>query len=139
MPQTLLHTGTQQLASVLKTIDLDPLTMARIERAIREIDAHPCQGIEPETTIPTSDSPHPNDLWTRRARPTFLYVIYAMLIWAFPIGLIAAYDSKIAGSITKGMTDYLSAIPDTLYALFGSGYLGYAALRQWGKMKGTDH
>jgi len=25
-----------------------------------------------------------------------------------------------------------------LYALFGTGYLGYTAARQWGKVKGVD-
>ena len=26
------------------------------------------------------------DPWTSRARPSFLYVIYAMLLWAIPMG-----------------------------------------------------
>ena len=30
-----------------------------------------------------------NDPWTSRARPTFLYVIYAMILWAIPMGLIS--------------------------------------------------
>jgi len=36
------------------------------------------------------------------------------------------------------MTSYLAALPESLYALFGTGYLGYTAARQWGKAKGTD-
>ena len=30
------------------------------------------------------------DPWTSRARPSFLYVMYALLLWAIPMGLIAA-------------------------------------------------
>src|SRR3569623_88183 len=30
------------------------------------------------------------DPWTSRARPSFLYVMYALLRWAIPMGLIAA-------------------------------------------------
>jgi hypothetical protein len=30
------------------------------------------------------------DPWTSRARPSFLYVMYAMLLWAIPMGLISA-------------------------------------------------
>ena len=30
------------------------------------------------------------DPWTSRARPSFLYVIYIMILWAIPMGLIAA-------------------------------------------------
>ena len=36
------------------------------------------------------------------------------------------------------MTAYLGALPEPLYALFGTGYLGYAVMRQWGKVKGSD-
>ncbi len=36
------------------------------------------------------------------------------------------------------MTRYLAALPEALYALFGTGYLGYTAARQWGKVKGVD-
>ena len=33
---------------------------------------------------------------------------------------------------------YLSGLPEPLYALFGTGYLGYTAARQWGKISGSD-
>ena len=31
------------------------------------------------------------------------------------------------------MSAYLDAIPEPLYALFGTGYLGYTVAREWGK------
>ena len=43
-----------------------------------------------------------------------------------------------AQGIGKGMTAYLNGIPEPLYALFGTGYLGYTAARQWGKVAGSD-
>ena len=79
-----------------------------------------------------------SDPWTSRARPSFLYVMYTLLLWAIPMGLIAAIRPELAAAIGHGMTDYLAAIPEPLYALFGTGYLGYTAARQWGKAKGTD-
>lgn len=88
------------------------------------------QALEAETQSP--------DHWVSRARPTFLYVIYAMILWALPMGLVAAISPRMSHAITKGMTDYLSALPAELYTLFGTGYLGYATLRQWGKTRGTD-
>ena len=30
------------------------------------------------------------DPWTSRARPSFLYVMYVMLLWAIPMGVLAA-------------------------------------------------
>ena len=78
------------------------------------------------------------DPWTSRARPSFLYVMYALIMWAIPMGLIAAADPQMALSIGNGMTAYLRGLPEELYALFGTGYLGYTAARTWGKVKGAE-
>ncbi|WP_374413452.1 holin family protein [Novosphingobium colocasiae] len=78
------------------------------------------------------------DPWTSRARPGFLYVIYAMILWAIPVGVIAAFSPRAATAIAAGMTGYLQGLPEPLYALFGTGYLGYSAMRQWGKVKGAE-
>ncbi len=78
------------------------------------------------------------DPWTSRARPSFLYVMYALLLWAIPMGLIGAVQPDMARGIAAGMNAYLNGIPEPLYALFGTGYLGYTAARQWGKLKGVD-
>ena len=78
------------------------------------------------------------DPWTSRARPSFLYVMYALILWSVPMGLIAAADPRMAKGIAEGMTAYLRGIPEELYALFGTGYLGYTAARTWGKLKGVE-
>jgi hypothetical protein len=54
------------------------------------------------------------------------------------MGLVAAVRPEMATAISAGMTAYLNALPEPLYALFGTGYLGYTAARQWGKVKGVD-
>lgn len=78
------------------------------------------------------------DPWTSRARPSFLYVMYAIILWAIPMGLIAAARPEMAKDIATGMNAYLAGIPEPLWALFGTGYLGYTAARQWGKVKGVE-
>lgn len=78
------------------------------------------------------------DPWTSRARPSFLYVMYAMILWALPMGVLAAFNPDAAQDIAAGMNAYLNGLPEPLYALFGTGYLGYTAARQWGKVKGVD-
>ena len=78
------------------------------------------------------------DPWTSRARPSFLYVMYALLLWSIPMGLIAASRPEMAEAIARGMNAYLAGIPESLYALFGTGYLGYTAARTWGKVKGVE-
>jgi hypothetical protein len=78
------------------------------------------------------------DPWTSRARPSFLYVMYVLLLWSIPMGLIAAFRPEVARDIGSGMNAYLAGIPEPLYALFGTGYLGYTIARQWGKTTGSD-
>ena len=78
------------------------------------------------------------DPWTSRARPSFLYVMYVLILLSVPMGVVAAFDPAKASAIGAGMTDYLSALPDSLYALFGTSYLGYTAARQLGKIQGVD-
>lgn len=78
------------------------------------------------------------DPWTSRARPSFLYVMYTMLLFALPMGVLAAFNPQVASDIGTGMNAYLNGLPEPLYALFGTGYLGYTAARQWGKVKGVD-
>lgn len=78
------------------------------------------------------------DPWTSRARPSFLYVMYTMILWAIPMGLIAAVRPDMARGIADGMNAYLAGIPEPMWALFGTGYLGYTAARSWGKAKGVE-
>ena len=79
-----------------------------------------------------------HDPWTSRARPSFLYVIYILILWALPMGVIAALSPDTARNIAAGMNAYLGGLTEPLYALFGTGYLGYTAARQWGKVRGVD-
>ena len=78
------------------------------------------------------------DPWTSRARPSFLYVMYTLLLFALPMGVLAAFNPGVARDIATGMNAYLNGLPEPLYALFGTGYLGYTAARQWGKIKGVE-
>ena len=78
------------------------------------------------------------DPWTSRARPSFLYVMYAIILWSVPMGMLAAFRPDTASAVATGMNAYLNGLPEQLYALFGTGYLGYTVARQWGKIAGTD-
>ena len=45
---------------------------------------------------------------------------------------------QVSDVIRSNMNAYLAGIPEPLYALFGTGYLGYTAARAWGKAKGVE-
>lgn len=78
-----------------------------------------------------------NDPWTSRARPSFMYVMYVMILAAIPMGILSAFRPEMAVAIATGMKMWLAAIPNELYALFGVGYVGYVGARSYEKGKGV--
>src|SRR3546814_16778401 len=50
------------------------------------------------------------DPWTSRARPSFLYVMYALLLWSVPMCLIAAARPEMAEATAHGMNAYLKGL-----------------------------
>ena len=75
------------------------------------------------------------DPWTSRARPSFLYVMYVMILIAIPFAILWAFYPDVGDRMATGLQKWLAAIPDALWALFGAGYLGYTAARSWDKGK----
>lgn len=69
------------------------------------------------------------DPWTSRARPSFMYVMYVMILAAVPMGFVHAFDPSLAKSIGAGVSEWLKAIPEPMWTLFGAGYLGYGWFR----------
>jgi hypothetical protein len=75
------------------------------------------------------------DPWTSRARPSFMYVMYIMILASLPMGFLFAFKPEVAVAVTDGVGRWLTAIPGDLYALFGAGYIGYAGFRTFEKVK----
>lgn len=73
------------------------------------------------------------DPWTSRARPSFLYVMYALILAAIPMGVLHALEPALATSIAEGFKQWLAALPEELWWLFGTGYLGYTGARSFDK------
>lgn len=73
------------------------------------------------------------DPWTSRARPAFMYVMYALILLSVPMGIVSLVRPEAAVHLTEGMQAFWAAIPEELYWLFGSGYLGYSGLRSFDK------
>ena len=77
------------------------------------------------------------DPWVSRARPTFLYVFYLILLMQFfvvpTVGIF--FPAQVALFYTN-LKEGLEAIPEPLWWLFGSGFLGYGAYRTVDKVKG---
>jgi len=78
-----------------------------------------------------------SDPWTSRARPSFLYVVYIMLLMGIPMGFVSAYDPVVASAVAVGFKSWLTAIPDALYLLFGTVMTGYGIQRSVEKVRGV--
>ena len=135
---SILETLIGPLASIIDKVipDKDAREKAKFE-LIKLEGSHELATIEARLKAIVAEA-QSADPWTSRARPSFLYVMYLMILCAIPMGVLAAFDAGTAQAIGAGMTAYLNALPEPLYALFGTGYLGYTAMRQWGKIKGVE-
>lgn len=78
-----------------------------------------------------------SDPWTSRARPTFLYVVYILLLWSLPMGVLFVFNPEAAGRFTDGFSAWLAAIPEPVLTLFGVVMTGYVAGRSWEKVRGA--
>ncbi len=133
-----LETLVGPIASIIDKIIPDKEARAKAKLALLELEGtQELRQIEARLSAIVTEAQSP-DPWTSRARPSFLYVMYVMLLFALPVGVLSLFAPDAAGKIAGSMTAYLRGLPDELYALFGTGYLGYTAARQWGKVKGVD-
>jgi hypothetical protein len=77
------------------------------------------------------------DPWTSRARPSFLYVVYVLLLWSIPMGVLTIFRPEAATAFTHGFQAWMGAIPDSILTLFGTVMTGYVIGRSWEKVKGA--
>ena len=78
-----------------------------------------------------------SDPWTSRARPTFLYVMYLVIVMCIVGSILGIWWPDHVTTAAQNFANLLGAIPDSLWGLFGAGYLGYAASRTYEKAKGV--
>lgn len=78
-----------------------------------------------------------SDPWTSRARPSFLYVMYILLLSSIPFGISSIFFPTQMDLAVVGFQKWLAAIPENMWYLFGAGYLGYTGSRTFEKVKGV--
>ena len=76
------------------------------------------------------------DPWTSRARPSFLYVVYILLLMSIPMGILTVFNPLAASNLTEGFKYWLAAILEPILTLFGTVMLGYVVGRSYEKTKG---
>jgi len=77
------------------------------------------------------------DPWTSRARPSFLYVFYILLLMGIPVGIVSIFNPEAALAMGDGFKGWLSAIPEEAWTAFWICFTGYTGARSYEKGKGV--
>ena len=75
------------------------------------------------------------DPWTSRARPSFLYLMYGIITLTFVGGILGIWWPDAVTTAGQNIANLLAAIPEELWWLFGTGYLGYTGARSFDKRR----
>ena len=127
----LLDAGLQILDKVIP----DPKARDEAKRRLLELRQQgELQEIEAQLSAIIAEA-ESEDPWTSRARPTFLYVVYVLLLWGLPMGFWSLADPTAAERFTAAFGAWFAAIPEPIITLFGVGYLGYTGARSLDKRK----
>jgi hypothetical protein len=97
------------------------------QQALREIEA----GLSAILAEAQSADP-----WTSRARPTFLYVIYAVILLCVVGSVVGIWWPGQVFQASENLSRLLGAVPESLWWRFGAGYLGYTGARSFDKWRG---
>ena len=79
-----------------------------------------------------------SDKLVSRARPMFLYIMYAIFAFCFIGAIVGIWKPDAVFQVAKNMKLLLEAIPEPMWWLFGAGYLGYTGGRSFDKWKATQ-
>lgn len=114
----------------------DPAAKATAEATLMKAQSDAALGMLKQQMSVMLAEAQSTDPWTSRARPSFMYVMYILMLCAVPMGICSAISPATGVAIAAGMKGWLSAIPDAMWGTFGTAYCGYTLSRSWEKKKG---
>jgi len=78
------------------------------------------------------------DPWTSRARPSFMYVFYFILLALVIVApIIGVFNPAEMKNFFANVKSGFEAVPEALWWTFSAGYLGYTTARTYEKKIGT--
>ena len=123
------------ISDVLDKVVPDPKAREAAKlKLIQEAQAGKLQEVEKQLSAIVAEA-QSKDPWTSRARPTFLYVVYLLILTSIPMALVHAFNPELALRLIEGFHGWLAAIPESIITLFCVGYLGYTGARSYDKYK----
>lgn len=127
----------QSVTSVIDKLIPDPLEKQRLKTEMEQVllSAELQQELARYQAIVSEAQS--SDKWTSRARPSFMYVFYTLLLFSIPFGVLYAFNPVLAMGVSAGLQSWFKAVPEELYNVFLYGFLGYSASRSFDKWKGV--
>ena len=123
------------ISNVLDKVVPDPKAREAAKlKLIQEAQSGKLKEVEKQLSAIVAEA-QSKDPWTSRARPTFLYVVYLLILTSIPMALVHAFNPELALRLIEGFHGWLAAIPEPIITLFGVGYLGYTGARSYDKYK----
>ena len=123
------------VSGVLDKVIPDPKAREAAKlKLIQEAQSGKLQEVEKQLSAIVAEA-QSKDPWTSRARPTFLYVVYLLILTSIPMALVHAFNPELALRLIEGFHGWVAAIPESIITLFGGGYLGYTGARSYDKYK----
>lgn len=135
-----IFSGLGTLAKDLRTAftgkePIDATKAAELALKVQELESRVEEG---RVSIIVAEASSP-DKWTSRARPSFMYVFYlVVIILVLAAPFVGVFFPAQMETFYVNVASGFKAIPDAMWTTFGIGYLGYSASRSYDKMKGTS-
>ena len=115
----------------------DPVQQAEAQRKLAELQqSGELRGIELQLSAILAEASSA-DPYTSRARPTFLYVMYAIITLLVVGAILGIWWPVQVFQAAENLGKLLGALPEELWWLFGTGYLGYTGARTYEKRAGA--
>ena len=132
----ILNAALPVLGSVLDKVIPDPKARDKAKLEVQRLQQ---EGELKETELQLSAiiaEANSKDPWTSRARPTFLYVMYLLIVSCLVGAIVGVWYPDQVSHAGDNLAHLLNAIPEPFVILFGSAYLGYTGARSFEKAKG---
>lgn len=118
----------------------DPQAKAEAQRKLLEMEQSRELEAEKQRYSAIVAEAGSQDPWTSRARPSFMYVFYALLIFLVIIlPLLGLAEPTTMTAILGNIKLGFAAIPEEMWWTFTAGYLGYTTARSYEKKSGVSN
>jgi len=118
----------------------DPQAKAEAQRKLLEMEQSRELEAEKQRYSAIVTEAGSQDPWTSRARPSFMYVFYALLIFLVIIlPLIGLAEPTAMTAVLGNIKLGFAAIPEEMWWTFTAGYLGYTTARSYEKKSGVSN